>query len=83
MSKTSQARGPLFQDTMDPSRVVQPRQDLGRTKLCGIFWKTKNGLVYGGEAEVPTNLFGGEDDVRRKSQLAHIGYVPFHVRGVE
>lgn len=81
MSKSNLSQGPLFQDTMDFSRVVQPREDRGREKVCGIFWKTKNGaLVYGGTAPVPASLFGGEDDVKRKAQLAHIGFVPFHGR---
>ncbi len=82
MSKSNQARGPMFQDAMDPSRMVQPREDKGGNKICGIFWKTKNGLVYGGEAACPINLFASEADVRGKTKVAAIGYLPAY-RGTE
>jgi len=77
MSKTH--TGPMFQDTMDPSRVVQPRSQGGRSTTCGIFWKTKQGLVYGGEAEVPSSLFQRDGlDFKTARQLDNIGFVSLH-----
>lgn len=73
----------LFQDTMDSNRVVQPRKDKGTAKVCGIYWKTKNGLVYGGEAEVPTALFSFEEEPKFQGRLGHIGFVPYRGRGAE
>lgn len=83
MSKSSLSRGPLYQDSMDSTRVVQPRDTNGGCKVCGIFWKTKNGLVYGGEAEIPASLFASEEDVKFKSKAAFIGFTPYYARGAE
>jgi hypothetical protein len=70
-------KGKMYQDSMDSTRVVQPRQDVGRVKVCGIFWKEKGGLVYGGEAEIPAHLFSLEEDPKFQGRLGHIGFVPY------
>ena len=68
----------MYQDNADLSRVVQPIEQSGKDPLCKIFWKTKGGLVYGGTARVPANLFGTDKDLH----LKRYGFTPYF-RGVE
>ena len=49
---------PLFQDQMDPTRIVKPLRQEGRNTICGVYFKDKTGrLNYAGTAPVPTSLF--------------------------
>lgn len=59
----------MFQDTMDPSRVVKPLRQNGRETICAIYWKDRGALRYGGEAPIPTSLLS--EDPRNK----FIGFV--------
>ena len=67
-----QSKGPLFQDAMDPTRVVSPKHQDGKSTVCRIYWRTKTALNFGGEAPVPTSLFGEETHALVK----RIGFYP-------
>lgn len=69
----------MFQDTMDTTRVIQPIEQNGKSMLCGIYWKTKNGLTYGGKANVPAALIGDPRD----HLIQRIGFIPLSSGSVE
>lgn len=59
----------LFQDTMDPSRVVKPLRQEGKQMVCEVYWKVQGDLNYGGTTKIPAGLFD------ETPQNRHIGFV--------
>lgn len=62
----------MFQDTMDNERVVKPLRNQGKSMVCAVYWRGKNGLNYGGETKLPASLFD-ETPINRR-----IGFVPLN-----
>lgn len=62
----------LFQDTMDPTRVVKTLRQEGKSMVCAVYWKVQGDLNYGGVTKLPASLFD------ETPQNRHIGFVAYN-----
>lgn len=61
----------MYQDTMDPTRVVKPIRQEGKSYVCAVYWKVQGDLNFGGHTKLPLSLFD------ESPQNRHIGFVPY------
>lgn len=61
----------MFQDAMDSDRVVKVLSSKGKSLECAVYWRSKNGLNFGGKVSLPASLFD-ESNLRNR----YIGFYP-------